>query len=38
MSVGTWNIQICKETATDVDSTEQFQLKDLVNTLYVFSF
>jgi hypothetical protein len=36
MSVITSDLQICKETATGVDSTGQFQLKDLVNILYAF--
>ncbi len=31
MSVRTSDLQICKETATGVDSTGQFQLKDLIN-------
>ena len=31
MPVRTSDLQICKETATGVDSTGQFQLKDLVN-------
>jgi hypothetical protein len=36
MPVRTSDLQICKETATGVDSTGQFQLKDLVNISYVF--
>jgi hypothetical protein len=36
MPVRTSDLQICKETATGVDSTGQFQLKDLVNLSYVF--
>jgi len=31
MPVRTSDLQICKETATGVDSTGEFQLKDLVN-------
>lgn len=31
MSVRTSDLQMCKETATSVDSTGQYQLKDLVN-------
>lgn len=31
MSLRTSDLQICKETATGVDSTGQYQLKDLVN-------
>ncbi len=38
MSVRTSDLQICKETATGVDSTGQFQLKDLVNISYVFMY
>ncbi len=38
MTVKTSNLQICKETATGVDSTGQFQLKDLVNISYVVLF
>lgn len=38
MPVRTSDLQICKETATGVDSTGQFQLKDLVNISYDFSF
>jgi hypothetical protein len=31
MPCRTSDLQICKETATGVDSTGQYQLKDLVN-------
>jgi hypothetical protein len=30
MPVRTCDLQVCKETATSVDPTGQFQLKDLV--------
>jgi hypothetical protein len=36
MPVRTSDLQICIETATGVDSTGQFQLKDLVNISYAF--